>query len=185
MRLLLILLLPACLFAQTGSLRLLTGTWVSEHETDNVTQVIVRVDGARTIVHAWGACHPTDCDWGETDADLWNGIPVAIWKWGFATTRMQLILDRKSTRLNSSHLVISYAVFCLKKNTERFTQSSRFEGVVPGARAPLARIPRCLPAKLNLRICHAGLGPCVIFFFFNCSGDNGVLPFPLPRPSPA
>ena len=23
--------------------------------------------------------------------------------------------DRKSTRLNSSHLVISYAVFCLKK----------------------------------------------------------------------
>src|SRR5256885_7170986 len=26
-----------------------------------------------------------------------------------------MILDRKSTRLNSSHLVISYAVFCLKK----------------------------------------------------------------------
>src|SRR5256885_8457562 len=28
-----------------------------------------------------------------------------------------LVEDRKSTRLNSSHLVISYAVFCLKKNT--------------------------------------------------------------------
>src|SRR5437588_8951104 len=27
-------------------------------------------------------------------------------------------LDRKSTRLNSSHTVISYAVFCLKKKTE-------------------------------------------------------------------
>src|SRR5256885_3858205 len=27
------------------------------------------------------------------------------------------IVDRKSTRLNSSHLVISYAVFCLKKKT--------------------------------------------------------------------
>src|SRR5256885_3772967 len=27
--------------------------------------------------------------------------------------------DRKSTRLNSSHLVISYAVFCLKKTTLR------------------------------------------------------------------
>src|SRR5256885_6527190 len=27
------------------------------------------------------------------------------------------IIDRKSTRLNSSHLVISYAVFCLKKKT--------------------------------------------------------------------
>src|SRR3712207_3847459 len=27
------------------------------------------------------------------------------------------VLDRKSTRLNSSHANISYAVFCLKKNT--------------------------------------------------------------------
>src|SRR2546426_4132897 len=29
------------------------------------------------------------------------------------------IEDRKSTRLNSSHLVISYAVFCLKKKKKR------------------------------------------------------------------
>src|SRR5256885_10004083 len=29
--------------------------------------------------------------------------------------------DRKSTRLNSSHLVISYAVFCLKKKKEHPT----------------------------------------------------------------
>src|SRR5256885_11826026 len=29
--------------------------------------------------------------------------------------RKVLVPDRKSTRLNSSHLVISYAVFCLKK----------------------------------------------------------------------
>src|SRR5256885_10745531 len=28
------------------------------------------------------------------------------------------LLDRKSTRLNSSHLVISYAVFCLKKKNK-------------------------------------------------------------------
>src|SRR5690242_21263635 len=28
--------------------------------------------------------------------------------------------DRKSTRLNSSHMSISYAVFCLKKKTRRF-----------------------------------------------------------------
>src|SRR5690625_6050477 len=31
------------------------------------------------------------------------------------TTRRIEILDRKSTRLNSSHVAISYAVFCLKK----------------------------------------------------------------------
>src|SRR5690625_5694759 len=29
-------------------------------------------------------------------------------------------LDRKSTRLNSSHVAISYAVFCLKKKTKQY-----------------------------------------------------------------
>src|SRR5437588_7565723 len=33
----------------------------------------------------------------------------------FPTSGHAEILDRKSTRLNSSHTVISYAVFCLKK----------------------------------------------------------------------
>src|SRR5260221_7109959 len=32
--------------------------------------------------------------------------------------------DRKSTRLNSSHTVISYAVFCLKKKKKRTKPSS-------------------------------------------------------------
>src|SRR2546427_1965089 len=32
--------------------------------------------------------------------------------------RLQLVGDRKSTRLNSSHSQISYAVFCLKKKKE-------------------------------------------------------------------
>src|SRR5256885_8473063 len=34
-------------------------------------------------------------------------------------------LDRKSTRLNSSHLVISYAVFCLKKKKTSNIESAR------------------------------------------------------------
>src|SRR5256885_9310990 len=33
----------------------------------------------------------------------------------YGVGRVALASDRKSTRLNSSHLVISYAVFCLKK----------------------------------------------------------------------
>src|SRR5207253_8613606 len=32
-----------------------------------------------------------------------------------AAARVSYLLDRKSTRLNSSHVAISYAVFCLKK----------------------------------------------------------------------
>src|SRR5688572_33409726 len=34
---------------------------------------------------------------------------------GLAGDRLQVVRDRKSTRLNSSHSQISYAVFCLKK----------------------------------------------------------------------
>src|SRR3989454_4586117 len=44
--------------------------------------------------------------------------------WDFVSALEQNPLeDRKSTRLNSSHLVISYAVFCLKK--KRQEQSGR------------------------------------------------------------
>src|SRR2546422_3785316 len=36
----------------------------------------------------------------------------------------QEIVDRKSTRLNSSHGYISYAVFCLKKKKKQTTESN-------------------------------------------------------------
>src|SRR5436190_10481162 len=36
-----------------------------------------------------------------------------------AERRVGVAQDRKSTRLNSSHTVISYAVFCLKKKNEK------------------------------------------------------------------
>src|SRR5258708_22191924 len=37
----------------------------------------------------------------------------------YAFTELGYTLDRKSTRLNSSHQIISYAVFCLKKKNQR------------------------------------------------------------------
>src|SRR5205807_10343289 len=41
--------------------------------------------------------------------------------------RHQKERDRKSTRLNSSHLVISYAVFCLKKKNKPTTQAPHYK----------------------------------------------------------
>src|SRR5260221_10045602 len=38
---------------------------------------------------------------------------------GFRGVTFEFRVDRKSTRLNSSHTVISYAVFCLKKKKKR------------------------------------------------------------------
>src|SRR5256885_8519731 len=45
------------------------------------------------------------------------GNPDALAEW-ILVGPMALCEDRKSTRLNSSHLVISYAVFCLKKKKQ-------------------------------------------------------------------
>ena len=48
-----------------------------------------------------------------------TGVPVAAPSANMAgcisPTAAGHVVDRKSTRLNSSHVVISYAVFCLKK----------------------------------------------------------------------
>src|SRR5256885_10988461 len=55
----------------------------------------------------------------HASADPWEGINAldAVIQTFNAVSmlRQQVRPDRKSTRLNSSHLVISYAVFCLKK----------------------------------------------------------------------
>src|SRR5256885_4698720 len=45
-----------------------------------------------------------------------SGLPGSVVVESSARHRHAVRADRKSTRLNSSHLVISYAVFCLKKN---------------------------------------------------------------------
>src|SRR5258708_17077037 len=45
-------------------------------------------------------------------------VPREYWR-----QRLQLCRDRKSTRLNSSHQIISYAVFCLKKKYDQLLPS--------------------------------------------------------------
>src|SRR5215510_14448433 len=52
-----------------------------------------------------------------------SGTPGLIGPIGYDVSK-----DRKSTRLNSSHVAISYAVFCLKKKTDRPRARQRDEG---------------------------------------------------------
>src|SRR5690606_41220989 len=42
------------------------------------------------------------------------------------------VIDRKSTRLNSSHVKISYAVFCLKKKTVTHTNKNQVQMTTSG-----------------------------------------------------
>src|SRR2546430_10735187 len=66
-----------------------------------------------------------DCDWSSDvcSSDLWVGYRIAGAYYARAKDKRAAVheLDRKSTRLNSSHSQISYAVFCLKKKNNNPT----------------------------------------------------------------
>src|SRR5256885_8875378 len=67
----------------------------------------------------------------------------------------QSIVDRKSTRLNSSHLVISYAVFCLKKKIlMHFVISMHSSSESPPSSPPAHRI-NLPPSAVDLAILDA------------------------------
>src|SRR5438876_1455957 len=55
--------------------------------------------------------------WGAAGAVGLRLAFIAVATLLLAIPMLQLVGDRKSTRLNSSHPSISYAVFCLKKKT--------------------------------------------------------------------
>src|SRR3712207_7292175 len=57
--------------------------------------------------------------------EIWKIACEELWYIGVVgqSGAVQGIIDRKSTRLNSSHANISYAVFCLKKKKSSKTQS--------------------------------------------------------------
>src|SRR5436309_9779058 len=44
-----------------------------------------------------------------------------------SSTRKEVAADRKSTRLNSSHVKISYAVFCLKKKKKKKDKNTQMK----------------------------------------------------------
>src|SRR3989337_109784 len=75
--------------------------------------------------------------------------------------------DRKSTRLNSSHGSISYAVFCLKKKKKNINHAdsedlllpyaASYTQTSPASRTTTATLVSCLPARVAV---------CFLFFFF-------------------
>src|SRR3989337_2146752 len=95
---------------------------------------------------------------------------------------MRYPLDRKSTRLNSSHGSISYAVFCLKKKKQ-----NQPEETTPSATAPMTTATN---ARATGRLQWRNRGGCLLrgrlsggiklfFFFFNDTATTEIYPLPL------
>src|ERR1022692_4444716 len=94
--------------------------------------------------------------------------------------------DRKSTRLNSSHLVISYAVFCLKKNKVK-DQSDTVEVIDHKTSAIRAQIPGVwpiLPASVQkdkgATLYSVTLSLFLFFFYGGAPQLNSFSPPPRP-----
>src|ERR1039458_6063952 len=104
---------------------------------------------------------------------------------GFCPTEPRI--DRKSTRLNSSHLGISYAVFCLKKKNKmdlmvRWNAPTRGSGTaVATGRVKAAAVELGRPVSVSR---EHGLDFFVFLFFFKESGPPKTSPFSPPRPFP-
>src|SRR5256885_2512713 len=82
-------------------------------------------------------------------------LPLAATDPRFGTITEVSTPDRKSTRLNSSHLVISYAVFCLKTKTNAHSVSRILS--TRGGRHPHSRAvrPPCEPRRRDRRTATA------------------------------
>src|ERR1039457_6007659 len=86
-------------------------------------------------------------------------------------------IDRKSTRLNSSHLVISYAVFCLKKKYHLGEDRPETETyrVRPHLRDRADSEVHDIPSACA-RAFFASIGPvdADVFFFFNDTATTEI-----------
>src|SRR3954464_11555468 len=94
-------------------------------------------------------------------------------------------LDRKSTRLNSSHTIISYAVFCLKKTHSRRPRPAT---CVPAPAPPCPTSTAAAEAGRRRRVWRApsmrrqGHGEWLHFFFLKVRRPPHSPPFPPPPP---
>ena len=57
----------------------LIGTWVNvNHETRDLLRVMIGLKANEITVHAFGACHPNPCDWGQVIGRLYAETVASV-----------------------------------------------------------------------------------------------------------
>lgn len=86
------LVVPSAPVAASGAVQ----TWTNiDPETRSITRVDIVPGAGVWRIHAWGRCHPTDCDWGENVATAVAGAEnryTVTWKQSHAIRAMTLEL---------------------------------------------------------------------------------------------
>ena len=70
------------------------GTWTNKDpNARGITKLVITQNDAEVKVHAWGKCHPSDCDWGEEDGGIVDNTAVVTWDQKFVIRKMKLTLQ--------------------------------------------------------------------------------------------
>jgi hypothetical protein len=81
----------------------LTGTWTAVKSDGGLTQVIITESGGAFQIHPYGACSPTDCDWGVQPASQFSDNPTSSTPVGFQSS----INQNFASRFLQGHLILS------------------------------------------------------------------------------
>jgi hypothetical protein len=131
-------------FANIGQF---VGNWKNlDQNTKGVTALNIEMKGNAVTVHAWGECHPQDCDWGIVPAYPYSpnvsanpmgaaNAVSAIFKTGFSETI--LILHSTGIQLRAD----VFTRFTDNSNRSSYTASYVFGKAPQGLAAPVQLAP--------------------------------------------
>jgi len=151
------LLLILSAWGGQASMNQFAGSWYNvDSATRGITSLQIDVSGSSAQVHAWGSCHPTDCDWGSVQAQAFaSGVSsdiasdantlIAVFNSGFSETT--LVIKPSGNKL----LVDSYDRFLDNSGRSNYIASYTFQKqAVPGGAAPGGTSPGGATTALDL-----------------------------------
>jgi hypothetical protein len=69
--------------------------------TGGITRIDVSREGSSLAFHAFGACKPTECDWGVVSVPYRN-VPITVgYRFSFKTTTLTVVLDADTLLVSS------------------------------------------------------------------------------------
>jgi thiol-disulfide isomerase/thioredoxin/outer membrane lipoprotein-sorting protein len=104
--LLILSLILSSLHQQRSTPNQLAGTWLNQDPaTMGITQILIADQDGALRVRAWGACVPSDCDWGATELHFTDGLATSVFDTGPIVTTMCFVRlpDDKLLGVYKSH----------------------------------------------------------------------------------
>jgi len=136
-----------------AALNQFTGNWKNaDPNTRGITTLVISGNGNALRMHAWGKCHPQDCDWGEVDAYAYApnvSSPIdptaqavsAVYTTGFSQTLVIVTPAGKNTLR-----VQVYTRFTDNSNRSNYTATYAFKRQIH--LAPMRPVPGPMPMPI-------------------------------------